>query len=106
MFAVDDLRAEFGTTYGAPQVLAPNIDELAGRSNAVHFRKAYVQYAHCVVSRASILTSRRPNQTHGKTGNPFGVGSCARGSANYTTLPTYFREHGYNTAGSGKVSSA
>jgi hypothetical protein len=53
-----------------------------------------VQYAHCVVSRASILSGRRPAFTRAATGNPFGYGGCARGPGNFTTLPTLFREHG------------
>ena len=103
LLAVDDLRAEFGHSFGNAAVQTPNIDKLASRSGAVAFRRAYAQFSHCVVSRASILSGRRPAYTKAKTGNPFGFGGCARGDGNFTTLPTYFREHGYNTAGSGKV---
>jgi iduronate 2-sulfatase len=123
LFAVDDLRAQFGEVYQAPEVLTPHLDALSSRDGAVTFRRSYVQYAHCVVSRASILSGRRPGYTSVRTGVPFGaharssVGAsstrpkdgkygpdhCARGWGNYTTLPTYFREHGWVTAGGGKV---
>ena len=128
LFAVDDLRAQFGETYQAPEVLTPHLDALSSRDGAVTFRRSYVQFAHCVVSRSSILSGRRPGYTSARPGVPFGThprGSssgwssrerksgvdgakygpdhCARGWGNYTTLPAYFREHGWITAGGGKV---
>ena len=109
MFAVDDLRAEFGKAYppgadnDASWVLTPSLDALAARPGAATFARNYVQFSHCVVSRASILTARRPSYTRARVGVPFGDGTCARGAGNFTTLPTYFREHGYATAGGGKV---
>lgn len=123
LFAVDDLRAAFGTTYETPEVLTPHLDALTSRDGAVTFRRSYVQYAHCVVSRSSILSGRRPGYTSVRTGVPFGnvpdngtvveaglaggkktkPASCARGWGNYTSLPTYFREAGWVTAGGGKV---
>jgi len=88
-----------------PTHQTPNIDGLAARKGATLFSSAYVQvqFAHCVVSRASILSGRRPAHTRAKTGNPFGYGGCARGAGNFTTLPTLLREAGWATAGSGKV---
>jgi hypothetical protein len=68
LFAVDDLRAEFGHAYQQPEVLTPHLDQLAGRDGAVTFRRSYVQYAHCVVSRSSILSGRRPGYTSVRVG--------------------------------------
>ena len=98
LIAVDDLRADFGSVYISPTgehsfVQTPALDAMANMSGAVAFTSCFVQFSHCVVSRASILTSRRPAHTTARTGVPFGDGSCARGpgQSNYFTLPTYFR---------------
>ena len=55
--AVDDLRPELGT-YGAGHIRSPHIDRLA--ATGVRFDRAYVQYAICGPSRASMLTGLRP----------------------------------------------
>ena len=63
----DDLRAQLncysGRYFPNPnsdfRMFTPNIDRLAGES--LLFRRAYVQMAICGPSRASLLTSRRPD---------------------------------------------
>ncbi len=91
----DDLRAELAT-YGSP-ALTPNLDRLAKR--ALQFDRAYCQQAVCNPSRSSMLTGRRPdtlglwnNGTHFREKNP-----------DVTTLPLWFKEHGYTTRGVGKI---
>ena len=91
----DDLRAEVAS-YGSP-ALTPNLDRLARRS--VQFDRAYCQQAVCNPSRSSMLTGRRPdtlriwnNSVHFRELNP-----------DVTTLPLWFKEHGYTTRCVGKI---
>ena len=96
-FAVDDLRPDLGT-YGIDFVKSPNIDKLASQSMV--FERAYCQVAICSPSRTSLLTGRRPDTNH--------VWKIAgdeywRKFTNATTIPQYFKENGYVSAGMGKV---
>jgi iduronate 2-sulfatase len=91
----DDLRVELAS-YGSPAI-TPNLDRLATRS--VQFDRAYCQQAVCNPSRSSLLTGRRPdtlriwnNGTHFREVNP-----------DVTTIPLWFKEHGYTSLGAGKI---
>jgi len=91
----DDFRPELAS-YGSP-ALTPNLDRLAARS--VQFDRAYCQQAVCNPSRSSLLTGRRPdtlriwnNSIHFREPNP-----------DVTTLPLWFKEHGYTTRCVGKI---
>jgi iduronate 2-sulfatase len=91
----DDLRTEVAS-YGSP-AMTPNLNRLAARS--VQFNRAYCQQALCNPSRSSMLTGRRPdtlgvwcNSVHFREPNP-----------NVTTLPLWFKEHGYTTRCVGKI---
>lgn len=91
----DDYRPELAS-YGSPAI-TPNLDRLAKRS--VQFQRAYCQQAVCNPSRSSMLTGRRPdtlklwnNGTHFRDLNP-----------DVTTLPLWFKEHGYTTRCVGKI---
>ena len=91
----DDLRPELAT-FGSPAI-TPNFDRLAKRS--VQFDRAYCQQALCNPSRSSMLTGRRPdtlklwhNGLHFREKNP-----------DVTTLPLWFKEHGYTTRCVGKI---
>ncbi|MBI3879231.1 MAG: sulfatase [Verrucomicrobia bacterium] len=91
----DDFRAELAT-YGS-SARTPNLDRLARR--AVQFDRAYAQQAVCNPSRSSMLTGRRPdtlglyvNGTHFRELKP-----------DVTTLPLWFKEHGYTTRCVGKI---
>ncbi|ESO88174.1 hypothetical protein LOTGIDRAFT_165917 [Lottia gigantea] len=97
----DDLRPNLdvyqGLGYHLGQSHTPNLDQLAKKS--ILFQRAYVQYALCSPSRTSFLTGRRPDttqvydlQTYFRT-----IGN------NFTTMPQYFKEHGYQTEGMGKI---
>ncbi len=91
----DDFRPELAS-YGSPAI-TPHLDRLAQRS--LQFNRAYCQQAVCNPSRSSMLTGRRPdtlriwnNGTHFREPNP-----------DVTTLPLWFKEHGYTTRGIGKI---
>jgi len=91
----DDFRPELAS-YGSPAI-TPNLDRLAKKS--VQFQRAYCQQAVCNPSRSSMLTGRRPdtlklwnNGTHFRELNP-----------DVTTLPLWFKEHGYTTRCVGKI---
>ena len=95
--AVDDLRAELGT-YGIDFVKSPNIDKLASQSMV--FERAYVQVALCSPSRTSLLTGRRPDTNHVWE---IAADEYWRKFTNATTIPQYFKENGYISAGMGKI---
>eukprot|EP00754_Rhynchopus_humris_P025732 Rhum_TRINITY_DN14963_c0_g1::Rhum_TRINITY_DN14963_c0_g1_i1::g.129002::m.129002/K01136/IDS; iduronate 2-sulfatase len=104
LIGVDDLRPELNC-YGedpipgthSPPMHSPNFDKLAARSLVLH--KNYVQFAVCAPSRASLLTGRRPDRT--RTYDLVTYWRNAGG--NYTTIPEYFKLHGYYSVGMGKV---
>jgi len=78
-------------------MITPNLDRLASRSAI--FRRAYVQQAVCSPSRTSMLTGRRPDTTRVIDL----IHYWRQVAGNFTTLPEYFKQHGYKTAGIGKV---
>lgn len=91
----DDLRVELAS-YGSA-ARTPNLDRLAKTS--LQFDRAYCQQAVCNPSRSSFLTGRRPdtlriwnNSTHFREPNP-----------DVTTIPLWFKEHGYTTRCAGKI---
>ena len=95
--AVDDLRPELGT-YGVDFVKSPNFDKLASQS--IVFERAYCQVAVCSPSRASLLTGRRPDSNHvWRIAND----EYWRPITNATTIPQFFKENGYISAGMGKI---
>ena len=101
----DDLRPQLGSYKGRDSpdpinnqiVFTPNLDRLAQRS--LLLKRAYAQWSSCGPSRSSFLTSRRPHTT-----KVWDLHTSWRDSGgNFTSLPQLFREHGYLTAGAGKV---
>ena len=111
LIAVDDLRPMFGSSYGYPEVLTPNMDKYFTNGGGSAMQHSYVQIAVCGPSRASILTGRRPDTT---TVNDLSPGTqsngwcwCKRGNcekdALFMTLPTWFAQNGFLTSGNGKI---
>jgi arylsulfatase A-like enzyme len=97
--AVDDLNDWVGCLGGHPDTLTPNIDRLAARGTL--FTRAYCAAPACGPSRASVMTGIRPS-TSGIYGNsqPFRHSPVL---AHATTMPSYFRAHGYRVEGAGKI---
>jgi arylsulfatase A-like enzyme len=91
----DDMRAEPGSFGGIAKT--PNIDALA--RSGVRFERGYAQYPLCCPSRSSLLTGHAPTHT-GVLGNRTWVGDL---HPEFTTLPRWFKDHGYITARSGKI---
>ena len=94
--AIDDLKPLLGC-YGDPIAQTPNMDRLAAKGTL--FTLAYCQQAVSGPTRASLLTGLRPDHTkmwdmteRFRTVNPYAV-----------TIPQYFRQNGYETAGIGKI---
>ena len=94
--SADDLRSDLGCL-GHEEVLSPNLDALAARGRL--FTHAYCQQAVCNPSRASLMTSRRPDtlkiwdlRTHFRDTVP-GI----------VTLPQHFLNQGYFTQNIGKI---
>jgi iduronate 2-sulfatase len=78
-------------------MITPNLEKLSQTSLFLH--KNYVQQAVCSPTRTSLLTSRRPDATR-----VWDLYSYFRDVAgNYTTIPQYFRQQGYDTYGMGKI---
>jgi choline-sulfatase len=97
--AIDDLNDWVGCLGGHPQAQTPNMDRLAAHGTL--FRNAHCQAPLCNPSRASLLTGLRPSTT-GIYGLAPGIRDVAR-TRDCVTLPQYFAQHGYFTAGFGKV---
>lgn len=94
--AVDDLKPNLGA-YGDLLVQSPNIDLLAEAGTT--FLNNHCQQAICSPSRASLLTGWRPDRTGVWT-----LETIIRDiNPDVVTLPQYFRQNGYQTAGLGKV---
>jgi iduronate 2-sulfatase len=96
LIMLDDFRVGIGEL-GDERAKTPNMDMLARRSFS--FSSVYANQALCAPSRNSMLTSRRPDtlltynfQHYWRTF----VG-------NYTTLPQYFKQHGYRAESIGKI---
>ena len=94
--AVDDLKPLLGC-YDTPMIQTPRIDSLASQGTV--FSNAYCQQAVCGPTRASLLTGLRPDTT-----KVWDLKTRLRSILpDVVTLPQYFREHGYEAVGMGKI---
>lgn len=94
--AIDDLRPQL-RTYGAAQMVTPNLDQLA--QDGYQFNRAYVQEAICGPSRASIMSGLRPDTTR-----VYDLETDFRTTVPWVaTLPMHFSENGYHSTGIGKI---
>ena len=94
---VDDLRPVL-PTYGANQVVAPNITAFA--ENAVQFNNAFDNIPTCGASRASILTGIRPTRKYFKKFTT----SISKDMPDAITFPGLLKDNGYTTISNGKIS--
>ncbi|NDV63192.1 sulfatase-like hydrolase/transferase [Puniceicoccales bacterium CK1056] len=93
--AVDDLKPAIGA-YGEG-LHTPAMDRLAAQGTT--FLNAHCQQAVCGPSRASLLTGMRPDYTR-----VWDLKTQIRDiRPEIVTLPQYFKENGYETAGVGKI---
>lgn len=84
-------------------ILTPNIDALA--ASGIGFHRAYCAASVCRPSRTALMTGYRPNESQ-VTGNSaifFRDAIHPMWLRTVTTLPRLLMQHGYYTAGSGKI---
>ena len=94
--AIDDLKPTIGV-FGDEFAETPILDKLA--KNGTIFTNNHTQQAVCGPSRASLLTGKRPDYTKVRD-----LKTKMRDiNPNILTLPQYFKENGYITAGVGKI---
>ena len=94
--AVDDLKPNLGC-FDNEQAISPNIDKLADAG--ITFFNNQCQQAVCGPSRASLLTGWRPDKTEIWDLHTF----IRDRNPDVVTLPQYFKNNGYETAGTGKI---
>lgn len=93
---LDDFRGGINAL-GDKLAKTPHMDQLVNKS--YYFSNVYAQQALCAPSRNSMLTSRRPD-----TLLTYNFQHYWRTFAgNFTTMPQYFKEHGYRTESIGKI---
>lgn len=99
LLCVDDLRPELAC-YGQAYVQSPHIDQLA--SEGVRFSRHFVQAPTCGASRYAMLTGCYG----GASNNALFQRSeaLASGKDVPTSMPGWFRQHGYRAVSIGKVS--
>ena len=94
--AVDDMKPLLGC-YGDKKAVTPNIDRLA--QSGFVFLNNHCQQAVCAPTRASLLTSMRPDNT-----KVWDLKTKMRDVVpEILTMPEYFRNNGYETAATGKI---
>lgn len=95
--AMDDLNDWIGCLGGHPQARTPSIDRLA--SSGVLFTNAHCAAPACNPSRTAIMTGISPHRS-----GLYENGQKMREVLpDAKLLPKYFSEHGYWSAGSGKI---
>ena len=99
LFIVCDDLNDYVEGYGShPQTVTPNLARLA--ESSVTFLRAYSNQPVCAPSRASFLTGIYPHRSGKLFWTPWFQNTAL---SNSHTLMSYFREHGYHTAGTGKL---
>ena len=95
--AMDDLNDWIGCMGGHPQTITPHLDRLA--KSGVLFTNAHCPAPACNPSRSAIFTGRAPNVS-GLYDNRQQMREIM---PNEVLIPQYFRHHGYEARGSGKM---
>jgi iduronate 2-sulfatase len=97
--AIDDLRPQLGVG-GRPLAHTPHMDKFA--ASALLFENAHAQIAHCSPSRNSLMSGKTPDSV--KVWNFIDdFRDPSVGGDSTVSLPQFFKQHGYYTAGSGKI---
>jgi arylsulfatase A-like enzyme len=94
----DDLNDYVGAYDGHPQTVTPNLDNLA--NEGIRFTNAHCNAAWCAPSRVSLLNGFYPHTTQTYRGQTIRE---TKAFSNVKNIFQHFREHGYNTFGTGKV---
>lgn len=97
--AIDDLNDWVGCLGGHPDVKTPHLDSLA--AGGVLFSNAHCPAPLCNPSRAALMTGVRPSSS-GVYENEQDWRQSRR-LREATTMPLYFKAHGYRTLTSGKI---
>ena len=97
LISLDDLNDWVGCLGGHPQTLTPNIDRLA--AEGMLFRNAYTAAPACNPSRTALFTGKAP-ATSGLYDN---LQKLREVMPKETLMPRHFSNHGYWSAGSGKL---
>ncbi|MFV0592217.1 MAG: sulfatase [Draconibacterium sp.] len=98
IISVDDLRDWVGYLGGYKgKVYTPNIDRLA--ASGVAFTNAHTSATVCCPSRNALMLGKRPSTTGLYDNGQWWKAACP----NEITMPQYFKNNGYYTAGAGKV---
>ncbi|MCB1129671.1 MAG: sulfatase [Verrucomicrobiae bacterium] len=95
--ALDDLNDWIGCMGGNPQSITPNFDRLA--ADGMLFTNAHCSAPACNPSRVSIFSGISPH----KSGIYTNAQVLRDVLPDATLMPRYFSEHGYWSAGSGKL---
>lgn len=103
LFIISDDLMKQVELYGNETIATPALSKLAKES--LLFDRAYCQYPLCGPSRASLMLSAYPGRS-GILWNQAGKSDNAHKVARklgVTTMPAYFKSHGYITVGGGKL---
>ncbi|MDR8392409.1 sulfatase [Aliifodinibius sp. S!AR15-10] len=96
LILVDDLKPAIGA-YGNDMAITPEMDKLA--SESLRFIKAYANQAVCAPSRLNLMLGSRSTSS-----GIYGFGRDLRDFyPDATTMPQFFKQHGYHAESMGKV---
>jgi len=95
--AIDDLRPQTAA-YGHDYMHTPHMDQLAGKGRL--FKRHYIQVPTCGASRYSMLTGQLPVSRESTNNAAFALAESGEAPPSF---PQWFREHGYHTVLTGKV---
>lgn len=101
--SIDDLNDWVGFLNGHPQVKTPNMDRLAARG--VVFTDAHCAAPICGPSRSAVMSGRQPYHTglYTNASNIKALSAAIKRDPSIQTLPSCFRDNGYQTFGAGKL---
>ena len=95
--SLDDLNDWIEPLGGHPQAITPNLQRLADQS--VVFTNAYCASPACNPSRTAVMSGLAPHSS----GVYSNYQDWREVITDYTSMGKYFRDHGYYSAGAGKI---
>lgn len=97
--AIDDMNDWTGFLGGHPQTITPNMDKLAEKG--INFTNAHCSAPGCSPSRNALLYGVEPFNSGLYPFYEHDIHTQLM--ENYTSLPRFLKENGYNTFGAGKI---